>query len=329
MLKAACFITGDDYSMVINDTPKSKRKISSLASLVLIPTFTWFFIGYIVGKVYLDFSLVPSFFIGLVIGMFIFIIERAIIMSNGNRKLVRFRYVIGILAAVLASIFIDDAFFHSDVQHRISSIKQEFIRGEEKKAGDMFNSQNDLVRIESEIKKQKSVYERLDNLAIAEAEGNSPTGQRGVGDVAKLKLSKAAEAKITYEKEQASLFLLYAQRDSVITKASEEAKRNFNENGFLIRIKALYQLVFSDWAVFFVYLIFTLLVGAFEFMVIQFKLNSEETNYEKRVKLIDEIGARRMQQLNNTNHPVYDGGLYLKEFNATRDLVGKKVGLYN
>lgn len=328
MLKASCFITGDDYSMVVNDTPKSKKKIYSLASLVLIPTTTWLAIGFLIGRVYLGFEIISSLLIGVVIGFFIFIIERAIIMSNGNRKLVKFRYVIGFLAATLASIFIDEAFFHADIQHRVKSLKSDYSRKEGQKAAENYDVQEKLPLFKSELNAQQKLYEGLDTIAISEAEGSSPSGRTGVGEIAKLKLAKAEEARKLYEQKQAEYSELLKERKNLIQKAKDDAEKNFDENGFLIRIKALYQLVFSDVAVFFIYLVFTLLVGAFEFMVIQFKLNSEETNYERRIRLIDEIGARRMQLLNNMNHPVYDGGLYLKEFSSVRKSINKREGIF-
>ncbi len=47
MLKFYCFITGDDYKLLMTDTPESKKKVSALATVIFIPVIIWIVTGYL------------------------------------------------------------------------------------------------------------------------------------------------------------------------------------------------------------------------------------------------------------------------------------------
>ena len=46
MLKLFCLITGDNYQMVMNETPNSRKKVSVMATVLFIPVILWFINGY-------------------------------------------------------------------------------------------------------------------------------------------------------------------------------------------------------------------------------------------------------------------------------------------
>jgi hypothetical protein len=43
-----------------------------------------------------------------------------------------------------------------------------------------------------------------------------------------------------------------------------------------------------------------------EFLVVVFKMCSEETNFERRVKLIERIGSERMNRIENKDSSLFD-----------------------
>jgi hypothetical protein len=250
-------------------------------------------------------------------------------MSNGNKSLVNFRYLIGIIAATLAAIFIDEAFFHDDIKHKIYSIRQEFVKKEGQNAYNTFNAQYGTDSLQAIVSNHKQLYDASNVNIIKEAEGKSASGLMGVGTVTKLKISQAKEAKNNYNQKSLALDQLITKREKEVKEAESLANSNFSENGFLVRIKALYSLVFSDWAVFFVYVLFSLLVGAFEFMVIKFKLNTDETNYERRIKMIEKIGEERIKRLQNPDSLLMDPGYYLPDLEKARAALKNPPSMFN
>jgi len=65
-------------------------------------------------------------------------------------------------------------------------------------------------------------------------------------------------------------------------------------------------------------------------MVIVIKLFSKETNYEKKMKLIEDIGEKRMRKILENNPPVFDQVIFKGDLKKSTDLINKPLtGIYN
>ncbi len=87
MIKIACFLTGDQFSLVSVDTPESRKKIIALAMDMMVPVVIWFLIGYMLTHVVLQNSLLLGILAGITCATMIFIIEKLVIMSKGTAVL--------------------------------------------------------------------------------------------------------------------------------------------------------------------------------------------------------------------------------------------------
>src|SRR5258705_13352871 len=115
MLKTACFFSGDNYNLVAADTPASKKKVVAMALAMMVPTLIWVFNGFMLSHQVLQANLGWSILTGVICGMIIFMIEKLIIMANGNGSLTFFRICIGLIVALLGSVAVDEVVFEDDI----------------------------------------------------------------------------------------------------------------------------------------------------------------------------------------------------------------------
>ena len=80
--------------------------------------------------------------------------------------------------------------------------------------------------------------------------------------------------------------------------------KSFHENGLLLRIKAMFDLLRNDIWMDVVYILVTLILFVLEFIVVIMKLKIPKTNYERKVELIEKIGEERIRRILKT-YPSY------------------------
>lgn len=122
--------------------------------------------------------------------------------------------------------------------------------------------------------------------------------------------------------------ILDQEKDKAVKEAGGKRAESFNENALLIRIKALFSLVAKDGYMLTTYILFTLLLVFFEFLVVVLKLTWKKTNYEKKMEMIEEIGHIRMEFLQRKDSPLTDPGNFLPQFETARQALKKDSSLY-
>lgn len=123
------WITGDSYRTLKNYDVNSRKKISQLGWFVLLPTMLWFITGYLAQSELLGGSVLLGLTTALICAIFIFIIERSIVMARRSHwALVCTRVVLGLLVAGIGSFIIDLVVFKSDIDHYAIQKKQEEFR---------------------------------------------------------------------------------------------------------------------------------------------------------------------------------------------------------
>ena len=294
MLKNACFFTGDNYNLVATDTPASKKKIVAMAMAMLVPIFIWVFNGFMLSFQVLKSGLGWSILTALICGTIVFMIEKLIIMATGNRWLTLFRILIGLIVGLLGSMAIDEVVFKNDIDISVASIKETNILDAKKMELEQFMRLNEYFSLGKNITEEKSNYDNAEVTAIAEADGTNGTKNKGLGDIARLKIKKADERKVSWNNLIVQKQLLDIAKDSMVNLAGIRAENSFKENVLLIRIKALFQLVGKDGYMLTIYILFTLLMFFFEFLVVILKLTWNKTKYERKMEMIENIGERRI-----------------------------------
>lgn len=294
MLKLFTMVTGDNYDILSAETPESRKKVIALGSLVFIPVIIWFVIGYNLGDKFLQLSVLGNVILAAVLSFIIFILERTIIMSPKSGWINFFRIFLGLVVALLGAIFIDEIIFKEDIDYQVEQMKLDDIN----KAQDAIKADftQSLNASESKMNKLYEEWQKAQILANQEADGTGGSGVGGFGRVTQLKQDAAADLKDQYT-EAKFRHKMIEEEQSALIEESVKTINNTSYSGLLIRVKALISLVKSDVVVAAVYSIIFIFLLLLEFMVIIFKFNWSSTNYEKRMKMIEEVGQHKMDQL--------------------------------
>lgn len=328
MLKTACTLTGDNYQLVANDTPASKKKITAMALAMMVPVLIWVFNGFMLSWQVLETGLGWAVLTGVACGIIVFFVEKLIVMANGNRYLTIFRICIGVIVAALGSIAIDEVVFKKDIDTSVVKLKGNAVQQARDEAATDFETEHGYTQLNADIAIAKTMHESAEKAVIDEANGTYGTGRRGAGKITALKEKKATERKAQLDKLLAAKTKLEEEKQQAIEAAGEKRRESYSENALLIRIKALFSLVKQDGYMLITYLLFTLLLFFFEFLVVVLKLTWKETNYEKKLEMIEEIGRRRMEFLQQKNSPLTDPGNYMPRFEMARQALKKESSVY-
>jgi hypothetical protein len=304
MLKLFCFLTGDDYNLVKVDTPESKKKISALASVLLIPVVTWFIIGFSIGNVILRLSLAASFGIGIITATIIFIVERVVIMSGPNKWLIGLRVFIGLLVALLGSVFIDEVIFKDDIEQQVYLDKKEMIEHEKTRVHSRIDPL--IQQAEEDVATKHHIWSQSLEDVKKEADGSGGSGLRKYGPIAKVKNEISERQSEEYRKASDKLAALQAELKQQVSQAENGINQNISGHSILFRIKSLFRLVLSDNWVLVIYLLFTALLFVLEFIVIIMKYSLPETSYERRVKTMELIQKRKLNMIADRQAIWYD-----------------------
>ncbi len=329
MLKTACFLTGDNYTLVATDTPASKKKVVALGLAMMVPVLIWVFNGFMLAFQVLKAGLVWSIITALVCGTIIFFIEKLIVMANGNRCLTGFRICIGFIVALLGSIAIDEVVFKNDIDISVAALKVKSIIQSKDDAAKDFMELNGYKNLNRLISEAQTKYDNAEKAVIDEANGTYGTGKRGAGKITLLKDKKAGARKTDLDKLNLQKTNLDMAKDNAILTAGQARADSFNEHALLIRIKALFRLVGTDGYMLATYILFTLLFFFFEFLVVILKLNWKKTNYERKLDMIEEIGQKRMEYLMRKDSPMTDPGYYLPQLEQARNLLKQNSKIFN
>jgi len=237
-------------------------------------------------------------------------------MSSTNSEMKRFRIILGVCVALLGALALDEVVFKKDIDHQVNLNKAKYAHEEAKKVGLEFDGTNEISARRQSLNQAKHDIGVSEQIAIAEMDGKG-SGVKGVGVITRTKLDIVSNKTVAMKREQQFYDSLILEKDSIMTSAKERAMAEY-QDGLMIRVKALFQLVFSDWGMGIAYLILTVLMFCIEFIVVLVKSKTSETNYDRRIKLIEKIGQRRMDILEGKDSPLNDSRYCLPHMLAAR-----------
>lgn len=306
MLKLSCAITGDDYQMVSKDTPISKKKISLMAMCLFVPMLLWFINGYLLVTEVLSGSHWIGLLTGFITALLIFIIERSVIMSQGGGWIAFFRLTLGLLIAVLGSISLDEVIFKSDIDHQVFKNRNTFVQQELQELEDMTGPKIGALRAAMDTK--YGIWQETLIAVQKEADGSGGSGKRGVDGITRIKQQIASQQQGDYEQAKQQWQVETRRLDQAKKDLATNAGSSFSDHSLLIRIKAMFDLVREDGFMLGIYILFTTFLFFMEFLVVIIKMCYPETNYERKLKMIEKIGKERMTKIMEKDTLLYDGG---------------------
>lgn len=292
MLRFSCYITENEYDSLRKETPRSKKKVVMLANLILIPVILWTVNSYVIAYEVMHSSINVSLLAAILCGLIVFILERTIVISEGNWKITAFRILLGILIALTGSLGWDHMLFNNDIHqqltvNRLSIIDDAIIKIDDKYA----------YAISQENKNVNEKYHQWQislNDAKKEADGTAGSGHKGVGQIASMKMNIA----VKNEKDYINASNKLNQLNTKVEKEKEEVRarleNSFKDGSFLLGMEAMFDLISGNRTALVVYIIITSLIFSLEMLVIIFKITSKKTNHERRQDMIEWIGKKRM-----------------------------------
>ncbi|MCC6448334.1 MAG: DUF4407 domain-containing protein [Chitinophagaceae bacterium] len=287
MLKYYSILIGENPRYTAMFQPASKRKIALYANCLMIPVILWFINSYLLVSHVLQGNILIAVITGLIAAFIIFLIERAIIMSNGSRPIFWFRIVLGFIVASLGSISFDEVIFKQDIDNRIAQYKK-------------IEADSAAHRVEAEYQNQIAIQQLVVNQKAAdwkkslqdakdEADGTGGSRQKLVGKITLLKMNVAGKQEADYNAENNKLVALKSNMDSSKVLAKAKAEADFNGNALLLRIRAMFDLLGEDGFMLAIYILFTAFLFCLEFLVVLIKIESKNSVDEDIEKARDTL----------------------------------------
>ena len=323
MLKVYSIIIGENPKYTAQYQPGSKRKVALYANCLLVPVILWFINGFLIVTQVLQGRLVTAVITASISALVIFLIERAIIMSNGSKPIFWFRIFLGIIVAALGSISFDEVLFKNDIDNQIAEYKQKEIEKVIFKVD---------KRYENQICAQQSIVREKDNRlsesykdAKGEADGTSGSHQKQVGKIAMLKMDVATKIGTEYNTENQKLGALIANRDMDKKNSIVKVESTFNGNALLIRIRALFDLIAMDRIMLIVYILFTSFLFSLEFLVVLIKVFSKNSIDEDLEKEREKLLRAKTQKILERSAIFYDAEQHAPQVQNATSVLKQRV----
>ncbi|MCH7403426.1 DUF4407 domain-containing protein [Belliella kenyensis] len=283
-----------DYSTVQKQPTRSKQKIVTLGQLLLIPLVMWIFSGFYFSYSLIGLGLVPSVLVALVLGSFIFIIDRSFISSPQTKHktgLGVLRITFALFSTVLGSLAIDMALFSGDLEEyrQKKGADERVVHAESYKE----QHQGEVSRLLAEKERAAQVFSALRDIHIKEMDGEGGTGKKGFGKVAQAKAQ---------EKDRAAVYLAQVeQKYEEAVKDLEERSLIHGEemaekrsDALLSKLTDLHEFVCSSTMTLVIYLFFFGFVFLIESYFILYKMAVSETIFESFLQAEEEYALQQL-----------------------------------
>ena len=294
MLKFYSIIIGENPNYTAKFQPASKRKVALYANCLMVPVVLWFINGYLLVNNVFEGSVFSAILTAFIAAFIIFLIERAILMSNRSRSIFWFRIILGLIVAALGSISLDEVIFKHDIDNQVAKYKQAEVASAVQQVDLEYQNQ---IGLQQSIVNQKGLeWNQSLKDAKGEADGTTGSHQKQVGKIALLKMNIADRQETDYKGENEKLVSLISSADKAKAQAKTKAEANFNGNALLVRIRAMFDLIAKDNFMMGVYILFTLFLFCLEFLVVLIKIGSKNSIDEELEQAREELIKARTKK---------------------------------
>lgn len=316
MLKYYSILIGENPRYTALFQPASKRKIALYANCLMIPVILWFINSYLLVNHVLQGNILVAILTGLIAAFIIFLIERAIIMSNGSRPIFWFRIILGFIVASLGSISFDEVIFKHDIDNKIAQYKK--AEGDSAAHQVEAEYQNQIAMQQSIVNQKASEWKESLQDAKDEADGTGGSRQKLVGKITLLKMNVAEKQEADYNSENNKLVALTSNMDSLKVLAKAKAEAEFNGNALLLRIRAMFDLLGEDGFMLSIYILFTAFLFCLEFLVVLIKIGSKNSVDEDIEKARDTLLRDKTKKILERKAMLFEPAEFLPSVKAAK-----------
>lgn len=296
MTKLSCIILGENYPMLMKSTPNSRMKVNVLALALLTPTLLWAVTGFLLASEIKSFGIIKSIGMAAFMSALVFILESLIVRTPRNKTVKCLRITLGLFMALTGSFILDEWLFKEDIDRQLSILKSTKKTEETARIKESLAAQ--LAEASEEVQVRYTDWQNALEKATREADGTGGSGNKGVSGITRMKMQVADQKKQEYQhalnaKEEINLSL-----DEKLTGMENELDETWQDPSLLIRMQAMFSLVFSNRAMLAVWALITGILFILEFMVVILKSSWDDTPYEKQKQVLDELYLKRLAWMN-------------------------------
>ncbi|RYF90941.1 MAG: DUF4407 domain-containing protein, partial [Chitinophagaceae bacterium] len=305
-IKAGCFITGYNYSVLKNCSEVAKKTLKKYTAAMIIMCLLWGLIGFSFADRYMHSSIWTSIASALLFILVVIQIERQIIMQTvRNNAMQIFRGVIAIMMALIGSLIIDQIIFKDDIELQ----KEQFINDKVEKIypARAAISQKQLDDLKAQlaaknVERTKVLDDIHDNpFVTVKNTSNNPVPLRTVKD------SLTGESRIIYGRipgdetrqvpnPNSDLLpaldstinslqrLQLAQGDTLAHLRTSIQKKLEEKTGFLDELGIMAGLLSNNIPAMIVYIVWFLLLLGLECLILMNKRHEQPTDYDAMIK---------------------------------------------
>jgi hypothetical protein len=273
-------LLGEEPGRTARYYPGSRRRIHMLGTAMLIPVVLWFVSTLLLVSEVMQKPWYIALLAAAIAAMLILMIERAIVMAPGkNNALLGFRLILGVLIASLGAMCIDEVVFKEDIDQKVAVLNMEM--------ADQAARASEAIALPALQQQEARVAQAYTHWQLAleearrEADGTGGSGRARVGRIAYMKQQHADKLEEHYLRAQQQLESLQQQIRQEAGDVRTAIAGTAQPHGLLIRIRALFALIFEDGFVMFFYVLFTLFFFCLEFIVILLKMTAPPTTDEQ------------------------------------------------
>lgn len=282
--------------MLMKSTPNSRMKVNVLALALLTPTLLWAVTGFLLASEIKGFGFGKSMFIAAFMSALVFILESLIVRTPRNKTVKCLRITLGLFMALTGSFILDEWLFKEDIDRQLSILKSTKKTEETARIKESLAAQ--LAEASEEVQVRYTDWQNALENATREADGTGGSGNKGVSGITRMKMQVADQKKQEYQhalnvKEEINLSL-----DEKLTGMENELDETWQDPSLLIRMQAMFSLVFSNRAMLAVWALITGILFILEFMVVILKSSWDDTPYEKQKQVLDELYLKRLAWMN-------------------------------
>ena len=290
MLTFFSFLLGEDHDLLTSMDHKSRARVITLMSLVIIPMgfaafATWFIAG-MMGA-----SALVCLMASATIGFVIFLLDRSLVQAAAPKKkaIRRARVAFSFISALLCSIAVDTCVFHEDLAPIVAELRAEQVDNEI--AARTVNAQQRIADQRTDVARLRGEAQRLEAEFRAEMDGTGGSGNGGYGKIAAQKKALAEEATSRLNKAEVELTgMLRALDDNIADIQADRAN-----SGLLLHVKASWILVSNSLVASIVWLLLFSACVLMEMMFLLWKKYSPPTAYEVAIAELEEQHKARVR----------------------------------
>jgi hypothetical protein len=295
MKKIAYLITGDDPAHLQKHTPYSRKKIQVLGWTLLLPAFLWFMTGTLLAQNLLDMGWGQSLLAGFIMGGLAFVMDRSIVMIEGNWLLYFFRFLLAVIVSILGSAMLDTVLFSNDIDYYMQ--QQLTVKADRVYADALAAAKPEIEAQRTNTQQAYLDWQARETIFQKEADGSGGSGRKGIERIAE---AKRLQANVAYQ-EYLRLHRQFSVLDKMSKVTAQQRKdavlRQDGKNAILVKFESLHAYLRDHG---FAQILYWLVFGAMFFMeilVLLVKVFSRKSSYEievERLEKLRELHTRRL-----------------------------------